>query len=83
MLMRTGTPLGDHFAASKVLTEVISSLTSLSYCRSPCSSRWKRCWFVLKDRVLYTYRASEDSVAIDTFPVLGWSKATLDDFASA
>jgi len=42
------------------------------------NSRWKRCWFVLKDRVLYTYRASEDSVATDTLPVLGWTVATLD-----
>ena len=46
--------------------------------RKAKNSRWKRCWFVLKDRVLYTYRASEDSVAIDTFPVLGWTVSTLD-----
>ena len=42
------------------------------------STKWKRCWFVLKDRVLYTYRASEDSVAIDTLPVLGWTVSILD-----
>ena len=42
------------------------------------STKWKRCWFVLKDRVLYTYRASEDSVAIDTLPVLGWNVTILD-----
>ena len=46
--------------------------------RKAKNSRWKRCWFVLKDRVLYTYRASEDSVAIDTFPVLGWTVTALD-----
>ena len=40
--------------------------------------KWKRCWFVLKDRVLYTYRASEDTVAIDTLPVLGWQITMLD-----
>jgi len=34
--------------------------------------KWKRHWFVLKDRVLYTYKASEDTVAVETFPVLGW-----------
>lgn len=33
---------------------------------------WKRNWFVLKDRVLYSYKASEDVVALDTIPVLGY-----------
>eukprot|EP00092_Neocalanus_flemingeri_P072430 GFUD01089170.1.p1 GENE.GFUD01089170.1~~GFUD01089170.1.p1 ORF type:complete len:841 (-),score=219.96 GFUD01089170.1:209-2731(-) len=42
-------------------------------------SRWKSKWFVLKDRVLYTYRASEDTVAVDTVPVLGWQLETLSD----
>jgi len=42
------------------------------------NTKWKRCWFVLKDRVLYTYRASEDTVAIDTLPVLGWNITLLD-----
>ena len=40
--------------------------------------KWKRSWFVLKDRVLYTYKASEDTVATDTLPVLGWSIGLLD-----
>jgi len=34
---------------------------------------WKKYWFVLKDRVLYLYKASEDVVALDTIPVLGYS----------
>ena len=42
------------------------------------NTKWKRCWFVLKDRVLYPYRASEDTVAIDTLPVLGWNITLLD-----
>lgn len=33
---------------------------------------WKRNWFVLKDKVLYIYKASEDVVALDTIPVLGY-----------
>eukprot|EP00092_Neocalanus_flemingeri_P003593 GFUD01003856.1.p1 GENE.GFUD01003856.1~~GFUD01003856.1.p1 ORF type:complete len:774 (+),score=113.91 GFUD01003856.1:3573-5894(+) len=45
--------------------------------------KWKRCWFVLKDRVLYTYRASEDTIAIDTLPVLGWTIAMLDQNTEA
>lgn len=32
----------------------------------------KKNWFVLKDRVLYIYKASEDVVALDTIPVLGY-----------
>ena len=43
--------------------------------------KWKRSWFVLKDRVLYTYRASEDAVATDTLPVLGWSIGLLEKVA--
>ena len=38
--------------------------------------KWKRAWFVLKERVLYTYRASEDAVATEALPVLGWSLDT-------
>jgi FYVE/RhoGEF/PH domain-containing protein 5/6 len=41
------------------------------------TSKWKRGWLVLKDRVLYVYRASEDTVAIDTLPVLGWQLESL------
>ena len=34
---------------------------------------WKRNWFVLKDRVLYIYKASEDVAALDAIPVLGYT----------
>ena len=46
--------------------------------RKARAGKWKRCWFVLKDRVLYSYRASEDTAATDTLPVLGWSIQLLD-----
>ena len=36
------------------------------------ATKFKRMWFVLKDRVLYSYRAPEDTVAVDTCPVLGF-----------
>ena len=36
------------------------------------SSKWKKLWFVLKDQVLYSYRAPEDTVASDTTPILGY-----------
>ena len=40
---------------------------------------WKKNWFVLKDRVLYTFKAVNDKVATDTRPVLGWTLETLSD----
>ena len=51
--------------------------------RQPRSGRWKRWWFVLKDKVLYTYKASEDTVAVETMPVLGWTLETLADVSRA
>ncbi|XP_050529267.1 FYVE, RhoGEF and PH domain-containing protein 6-like isoform X2 [Daktulosphaira vitifoliae] len=40
---------------------------------------WKRFWFVLKEQVLYTYKASEDVVALNTVPVLGYSVQTFPE----
>lgn len=34
---------------------------------------WKKSWFVLKDNVLYSYKASSDVVALETLPVLGYA----------
>ena len=34
--------------------------------------KWKKLWFVVKDRVLYIYKASEDTVAAHTVPILGF-----------
>lgn len=34
---------------------------------------WKRLWFVLKEQVLYVYKASEDVVALESIPVLGYA----------
>ncbi|XP_077495973.1 uncharacterized protein LOC144106898 isoform X2 [Amblyomma americanum] len=33
---------------------------------------WKRQWFVIKEHVLYVYRASEDVAALRTVPLLGF-----------
>lgn len=42
--------------------------------RSKKSKRsWKRLWFLLKDKVLYTYRAQEEKVASETLPLLGFT----------
>uniref|UniRef100_UPI00358F04C2 FYVE, RhoGEF and PH domain-containing protein 6 isoform X2 n=1 Tax=Myxine glutinosa TaxID=7769 RepID=UPI00358F04C2 len=40
---------------------------------------WKRLWFVVKDKVLYTYAASEDVAAMESLPLLGF---TLDAAAN-
>ncbi|XP_026878512.2 FYVE, RhoGEF and PH domain-containing protein 6-like [Electrophorus electricus] len=34
---------------------------------------WKRLWFVIKNKVLYTYAASEDVAALESLPLLGFS----------
>lgn len=34
---------------------------------------WKKYWFVLKEQVLYIYKASEDVLPINTMPILGYS----------
>ncbi|KAJ8301827.1 hypothetical protein KUTeg_020814 [Tegillarca granosa] len=34
--------------------------------------KWKKFWFVIKDKVLYTYKASADMAAIESMPILGY-----------
>ncbi|XP_007948803.1 FYVE, RhoGEF and PH domain-containing protein 5 [Orycteropus afer afer] len=34
---------------------------------------WKKLWFVIKGKVLYTYMASEDKVAMESMPLLGFT----------
>lgn len=42
--------------------------------RSKRSKRnWKRLWFHLKDKVLYTYQACEEKVASESLPLLGFT----------
>uniref|UniRef100_H0X8S0 FYVE, RhoGEF and PH domain containing 5 n=1 Tax=Otolemur garnettii TaxID=30611 RepID=H0X8S0_OTOGA len=36
---------------------------------------WKKLWFVIKGKVLYTYMASEDKVAMESMPLLGFTIA--------
>ncbi|XP_043934547.1 FYVE, RhoGEF and PH domain-containing protein 5 isoform X2 [Protopterus annectens] len=33
---------------------------------------WKKHWFVIKDKVLYTYAANEDKIALESLPLLGF-----------
>uniref|UniRef100_A0A3B4B840 FYVE, RhoGEF and PH domain containing 5a n=1 Tax=Periophthalmus magnuspinnatus TaxID=409849 RepID=A0A3B4B840_9GOBI len=41
--------------------------------RSKTKRNWKRLWFLLKDKVLYTYRAREEKVASESLPLLGFT----------
>ncbi|XP_063608585.1 FYVE, RhoGEF and PH domain-containing protein 6-like [Penaeus indicus] len=49
------------------------------YLRMMVRRSWRRGWFVLKDRVLYEYRAPEDVCALQSFPVLGYAVETTQD----
>ncbi|KAG8236624.1 hypothetical protein J437_LFUL016456 [Ladona fulva] len=40
---------------------------------------WKKNWFVLKQQVLYVYKASEDIVALKSIPILGCEADSLKD----
>ncbi|XP_053149615.1 FYVE, RhoGEF and PH domain-containing protein 5 isoform X2 [Hemicordylus capensis] len=44
----------------------------LSRCRRG-KRHWKKLWFVIKGKVLYTYTASEDKVATESLPLLGFT----------
>ena len=47
--------------------------------KSKNGAKWKRFWFILKDGTLYSYKAPEDSMACDTFPILGFVLETLSE----
>ncbi|XP_074645967.1 uncharacterized protein LOC141902225 [Tubulanus polymorphus] len=42
--------------------------------------KWKKMWFVVKDKVLYTYKASEDMAAIESMPLLGYEIRTFSEW---
>ncbi|XP_056323929.1 FYVE, RhoGEF and PH domain-containing protein 5 [Danio aesculapii] len=41
--------------------------------RKKSKRRWKRLWFLLKDKVLYTFKAREDKVASESLPLQGFT----------
>ncbi|CAK6435590.1 unnamed protein product [Pipistrellus nathusii] len=62
------------------LTEVAASGegSTISGYLSRCKKgkrHWKKLWFVIKGKVLYTYMASEDTVAMESMPLLGFTIA--------
>ncbi|XP_064012146.1 FYVE, RhoGEF and PH domain-containing protein 5 isoform X2 [Pogoniulus pusillus] len=44
---------------------------------------WKKRWFVIKGKVLYTYMANEDKVATESLPLLGFTVAPEKEEGSA
>nr|XP_020031184.1 FYVE, RhoGEF and PH domain-containing protein 5 isoform X3 [Castor canadensis] len=65
---------------SSALTEVAASGegSTISGYLSRCKKGkrpWKKLWFVIKGKVLYTYSASEDKVALESIPLLGFTIA--------
>lgn len=40
---------------------------------------WKRYWYVLKERVLYVYKASKDVAPVDQMVVLGFEVIDIED----
>ncbi|KAG7329376.1 hypothetical protein KOW79_007550 [Hemibagrus wyckioides] len=50
-----------------------SSMSGYLYRMKASKRQWKRFWFVIKDKVLYTYAASEDVAALESLPLLGFA----------
>nr|XP_020728184.1 FYVE, RhoGEF and PH domain-containing protein 5 [Odocoileus virginianus texanus] len=62
------------------LTEVAASGegSAISGYLSRCKKgkrHWKKLWFVIQGKVLYTYAAREDTVALESMPLLGFTIA--------
>ncbi|KAM4677911.1 FYVE, RhoGEF and PH domain-containing protein 6 [Discoglossus pictus] len=68
-------------AALKVSASTEDSSMSGYLQRSKGNKRqWKQLWFVIKNKVLYTYAASEDIAALESQPLLGFTiKEVKDD----
>ncbi|XP_011489595.1 FYVE, RhoGEF and PH domain-containing protein 6 isoform X3 [Oryzias latipes] len=49
-----------------------SSMSGYLYRSKGNKKQWKRLWFVIKNKVLYTYAASEDVAALESQPLLGF-----------
>lgn len=50
-----------------------SSISGYLHRRHPNKPKWKRQWFVIRDKVLYAYRAIDDVAAMGSLPLLGYT----------
>ncbi|XP_053319602.1 FYVE, RhoGEF and PH domain-containing protein 6 [Spea bombifrons] len=70
-------------AALKVSASTEDSSMSGYLHRSKGSKKpWKQLWFVIKNKVLYTYAASEDIAALESQPLLGFTIKVVKDETS-
>ncbi|GFY59129.1 FYVE, RhoGEF and PH domain-containing protein 6 [Trichonephila inaurata madagascariensis] len=66
-----------------VLKEVCANdqgSTISGYLQKRVGKSWKKEWFVVKDKVLYEYKASEDVAALSSTPLLGYQ---IESFSEA
>ncbi|XP_034259108.1 LOW QUALITY PROTEIN: FYVE, RhoGEF and PH domain-containing protein 6 [Pantherophis guttatus] len=56
-----------------------SSISGYLYRSKGAKKPWKHLWFVIKNKVLYTYAASEDVAALESQPLLGFTVAEVKD----
>ncbi|GFT90680.1 FYVE, RhoGEF and PH domain-containing protein 6 [Nephila pilipes] len=66
-----------------VLKEVCANdqgSTISGYLQKRIGKSWKKEWFVVKDKVLYEYKASEDVAALSSTPLLGYQ---IESFSEA
>ncbi|XP_073429319.1 FYVE, RhoGEF and PH domain-containing protein 6 isoform X3 [Dendrobates tinctorius] len=70
-------------AALKVSASTEDSTMSGYLHRSKGSKKpWKQLWFVVKNKVLYTYAASEDIAALESQPLLGFTVQVVNEDVS-
>ncbi|XP_077583220.1 FYVE, RhoGEF and PH domain-containing protein 5 isoform X1 [Stigmatopora nigra] len=50
-----------------------STMSGMLQRRKKSKKKWKRLWFLLKDKVLYTFTTHEDKVASESLPVQGFT----------
>ncbi|KAM9859961.1 FYVE, RhoGEF and PH domain-containing protein 5 [Aulostomus maculatus] len=50
-----------------------STMSGSLQLRKKSKRKWKRLWFLLKDKVLYTFTAREDKVASESLPLQGFT----------
>uniref|UniRef100_A0A8C6X2Q2 FYVE, RhoGEF and PH domain containing 6 n=1 Tax=Naja naja TaxID=35670 RepID=A0A8C6X2Q2_NAJNA len=56
-----------------------SSISGYLYRSKGTKKPWKHLWFVIKNKVLYTYAASEDVAALESQPLLGFTVVEIKD----
>ncbi|XP_075810312.1 FYVE, RhoGEF and PH domain-containing protein 6 isoform X2 [Microtus pennsylvanicus] len=59
-----------------------STMSGYLYRSKGSKKPWKHLWFVIKNKVLYTYAASEDVAALESQPLLGFTVTQVRDESS-